>query len=226
MSKWVIVVPGIMGSSLELDGDEIWPPSLWDLVSGYDRIADLMNDKVEVGAIIYKVSVKSIYRSLISDVEACGYHEHGVDRRLIEFPYDWRRSNSMTAQLLAVHLDDITNNGLPEDITFVAHSIGGLVVRCLIESGEYDDRPWFAKIRRLITFGTPHFGAPLAIARLLGNEKVLGVDGGHRPPGLRPAVPLVVELAGPDNTAFTLDLPGRGSCRNRSTASQRPTPRS
>lgn len=212
MSKWVIVVPGIMGSSLKLHGSEIWPPSLWDVVTGYDRIADLMDDEVQVGTIIYSVSIKSIYRSLINDVQACGYQEHGADRRLIEFPYDWRRSNSFTAGQLAKLLDTSTKDGLPDDITFVAHSMGGLVVRRLLESGEYDDRPWFPNIRRLITFGTPHFGAPLAIARLLGKEKVLGVAGKDIVRlASDPRYTSSYELAGPADTAFTLDLPARGS---------------
>lgn len=212
MSKWVIVVPGIMGSSLTLDGDEIWPPSLWDVVTGYDRISDLMNDKVEVGTIIYSVSIKSIYRSLINDVQSCGYQEHAADRRLIEFPYDWRRSNSFTAGVLADLLDVITEHGLPDDITFVAHSMGGLVVRRVLESGEYDDRAWFPMVHRLITFGTPHFGAPLATARLLGKEKVLGVAGTDIVRlASDPRYPSSYELAGPVGTAFTLDMPGRGS---------------
>lgn len=212
MSRWVIVVPGIMGSSLKLRGEEIWPPSVWDVLTGYDRIADLMDDEVQVGSIIYAVSVKPIYRSLISDVQACGYQEHGVERRLIEFPYDWRRSNSATAAELAGLLDSCAGDEPPEQITFVAHSMGGLVVRRLLESGDYADRAWFRKVRRLITFGTPHFGAPLAIARLRGEEKVLGVAGKDLVRlASDPRYPSSYELAGPAGTAFTLDLPARGS---------------
>jgi phospholipase A1 len=212
MSKWVIVVPGIMGSSLLLAKEEIWPPSPWDVLTGYDRIADLMNDKVAVGTIIRSVSIKSVYRSLIKDVEACGYHENGADRRLIEFPYDWRRSNSIAAERLAACLDDGSSGGLPDEITFVAHSMGGLVVRRLLEDGDFYDRPWFPTIRRLITFGTPHFGAPLAIARLQGQEKVLGIAG-HDIVRLAsdPRYPSSYELAGPNDSAFTLDVPQRGS---------------
>lgn len=209
--KWVIVLPGIMGSTLRLDGDEIWPPSLWQVLAGYKQIADLMSDDVEVGHIIYNVSVKSIYLSLLKDVEACGFQSNGEERRLIEFPYDWRRSNSRAAQQLAVRLDDESKAGLPDEITFVVHSMGGLIVRRVLEGGDYGDRSWFPKIRRLITFGTPHFGAPKIVARLQGDEKTLGVSGTDMVLlASDPRYPSSYELAGPPNTAFTLDVPVRG----------------
>lgn len=209
--KWVVVLPGIMGSTLRLDGEEIWPPSLWQVVAGYGQIADLMSDDVEVGHMIYNVSVKSIYLTLIRDIEACGYQSSGAAKRLIEFPYDWRRSNSVAAQRLADRLDDELVKGLPDEITFVAHSMGGLVVRRLLESGEYDDRPWYPSIRRLITFGTPHFGAPKIVARLQGDEKVLGVSGADMLKLVSdPRYPSSYELAGPPGAAFTLDVPPRG----------------
>lgn len=212
MSKWVVVVPGIMGSSLLLGNDEIWPPSAWAIVSrDYERIADLMNEDVEVGQIIRSVAVISVYKTLIRDVEACGYRRDGAERRLIEFPYDWRRSNSTSAGRLADRLDAAVEDGMPDEITFIAHSMGGLVVRRLLEGGDYKDRSWFNRIGRLVTLGTPHFGAPLALARLQGDEKVLGVAG-HDIVLLAsdPRYPSSYELAGPANAAFALGVPQRG----------------
>jgi pimeloyl-ACP methyl ester carboxylesterase len=212
VSKWVIVVPGIMGTSLLLRNDQVWPPSAWDVVTrDYDRIADLMNDDVEVGEIIRSVAIISVYKTLIKDVEACGYQRNGDDRRLIEFPYDWRRSNSTSAERLAEMLDAAVKGGLPDEITFVAHSMGGLVVRRILEGDDYVERSWFGRIRRLVTMGTPHFGAPLALARLKGDEKVLGVAG--RDIVLLasdPRYPSSYELAGPANAAFALAAPQRG----------------
>ena len=212
MSKWVIVVPGIMGSSLLLHNDEVWPPSVWAVATrDYERIADLMNDDVKVGEIIRSVAIISVYKTLIKDVEACGYHSNGVDRRLIEFPYDWRRSNSTSAEGLADRLDEAAMDGLPDEITFVAHSMGGLVVRRLLEGGDYASRPWFERTRRLITMATPHFGAPLALARLTGDEKVLGVAGGDIILlASDPRYPSSYELAGPANAAFALATTQRG----------------
>lgn len=216
MSKWVIVVPGIMGSSLRLGNDEVWPPSAWDVITGYDRINELMDDEVEVGTIIHKIAVVSVYKSLISDVERCGYTEAGTAKRLVEFPYDWRRSNSVSAERLADRLDALSDpagsgTSVPDDITFVAHSMGGLVVRRILEGGDYADRRWFDKVSRLITLGTPHFGAPLALARLQGKEKVLGVDGSDIVQlASDPRYTSSYELAGPIDSAFAMDRPTRG----------------
>jgi pimeloyl-ACP methyl ester carboxylesterase len=214
MSKWVVVVPGIMGSSLKLHGDTVWPPGVWDvLTSDYNKVAELMDDDVQVEEIIRNVSVMPVYKTLLQDIEACGYHDHpDATRRRIDFPYDWRRSNSATAQRLAETLDAAATNGLPDEITFVAHSMGGLVVRRLIEGGDYADRTWFERVRKLVTLGTPHFGAPLSIARLAGTEKFLGVAGKDLVRlASDPRYPSTYELAGPPGMAFTLNGGERGS---------------
>ncbi len=86
--------------------------------------------------------------------------------------------------------------------------MGGLVARRLLESGAYTNRAWFSAVKRLITLATPHFGAPVAMVRLLGREKVLGMPGkdvakltsDRRYPSL-------YELAGPPNATFTLNSP-------------------
>ena len=51
--------------------------------------------------------------------------------------------------------------------------MGGLVSRYYLESGEFSARPAFAAVRQLITLGTPHRGAPLALTAALGMEKRL-----------------------------------------------------
>lgn len=49
-----------------------------------------------------------------------------------------------------------------EELVFLAHSMGGLVCRsaCLIAERE-GGHAWRARLRKLITLGTPHHGAPL-----------------------------------------------------------------
>ncbi len=211
MMRWVVLVPGIMGSSLSLDGDEVWPPSVWDVVTGYDDIVKLMDDRVVVDDIIDKVFIKPVYHALLGDIAACGYSVNDVERRFVPFPYDWRKSNEITAVGLAACLDAASAGGLPDDITILAHSMGGLVARRVVEGGDYVGRAWFDRIMRVITFGTPHFGAPQAVARLTGKEKVLGVSG-HDIVLLAsdPRYSALYELAGPHGPAFTVDVPLRG----------------
>jgi len=48
-----------------------------------------------------------------------------------------------------------------EEIVFVAHSMGGLVVRGACYYAEKEKRAWRAKLRSIIFLGTPHHGAPL-----------------------------------------------------------------
>jgi pimeloyl-ACP methyl ester carboxylesterase len=49
-----------------------------------------------------------------------------------------------------------------EEITMLAHSMGGLVARSAAHFGEApQDARWRSKLRKLITLGTPHQGAPL-----------------------------------------------------------------
>ena len=53
--------------------------------------------------------------------------------------------------------------------------MGGLVSRLVLETGAYDDRPWFNKVKMFIALATPHQGAPLALARVLGLDSTLGI---------------------------------------------------
>ena len=212
MIRWVVLVPGIMGTSLILDGKEIWPPSAWEVVMGYHDIDKLMDDQVEVGQIIEKVWIKSIYRTLLDDLVACGYSERDTERRLIPHPYDWRRSNELAAAGLVARLDaEVEAVGLPDDITLVGHSMGGLVIRTSVRGRRAKSKPWFGQCRRLITLGTPHTGAPLSLWRMTGHEKMLGVSAGDIALlGADPRFPSMYELAGPPNTAFVVDQPMRG----------------
>jgi phospholipase A1 len=58
------------------------------------------------------------------------------------------------------------------EITVVAHSMGGLLTRLLLEWKYANSSPpaWFNKITRVLFVCTPHLGAPTALARLLGLE--------------------------------------------------------
>lgn len=198
-----------MGSSLRLDGRGVWPPSPWEVIVGYKNIEGLMDDRVAVGDVIDRVSIKSVYSSLLKDVAVCGFTEDDPAKRLILFPYDWRKSNEGTAALLANRLDEASRVwDLPDEITIVAHSMGGLVSRRLLEGGDYIGRSWFSRIKRLITLGTPHFGTPKALLYLTGKEGMLGVSG-------KDVIKLasdrrynsLYELAGPSSSAFILNSP-------------------
>ena len=48
-----------------------------------------------------------------------------------------------------------------EDLTIIAHSMGGLVTRSACECGERAGHVWRPTLKKIIFLGTPHFGTPL-----------------------------------------------------------------
>ncbi len=206
---YVVLVPGIMGSEL-VDGRnrKVWPPKLREMAFGYGRIRELMGDDVRPSGILRNVSLYGVYESLIDDIERCGYTTNGLERRFVPFPYDWRKSNADSAAMLAATLDSLTDVG---EITVLAHSMGGLVCRFLLESGQFNGRPWFDRIATLVTMGTPHAGAPKSLSQILGHEEVLGVSGADmRTLANDLRYPSGYELIPPAGAALLLTAPRRG----------------
>jgi phospholipase A1 len=182
MTEAVIFLPGIMGSELFLgaDGDPkrelIWPGSVAELLLPYKKMKQLLDPNLTVGDIIRSVSVSSQYDSLVAALGTCGFVEGKVKPTLIVCPYDWRKDNALAAERLAVAVAKLRAvHGAGTVINLIAHSMGGLVCRYFLESGGYSEatHPGFSHIQRLITIGTPHRGAPLALHAAMGQIKRL-----------------------------------------------------
>ena len=109
------------------------------------------------------------YDDLIATLAANGYVE---GENLFTFPYEWRNSNIITALLLRDKINEVKNICECEKVDLVAHSMGGLVARQLIQSDKYND-----DVDQVIFLGTPHKGAPTAY---------LQWEGGAFPPSLDP----------------------------------------
>ncbi len=129
----VIVIPGIMGSA--------YSPLLNRLV---------------IDPILHT------YDNLIDTLEINGYIEN---KSLFTFPYEWRDSNVTNANLLKNKIDEVKQlctEAVMADIDcnkvdVVAHSMGGLVAREYIQSGQYQN-----DIDQIIFLGVPHKGSPKA----------------------------------------------------------------
>lgn len=95
------------------------------------------------------------YDNLIESLARNGYTK---DKSLFEFPYDWRKENSTTADFLEAKIMAVKNQTKVSKVDLVAHSMGGLIARSYIEraNGESDN------VDQLVTLGTPHHGAPQA----------------------------------------------------------------
>jgi phospholipase A1 len=174
--KCVLFVPGTMGSILSTPGgEEVWPPTAGEVLLGYKRKAKLLQDNLVVGDIIREVSCFDVYKPLVETFAAIGFKEAGGGDRLHLFPYDWRRDLEALADQLAARLDAIP--AAATSIAVVAHSMGGLIARLVLETGKFADKPWFGKINAFMALATPHLGAPLALARILGLDSAMGISG-------------------------------------------------
>ncbi len=84
---------------------------------------------------------------------------HETDHRALRFRYNSGRAIPSNGRTLAAHLERELTDG--RDVVLVGHSMGGLVARSAIEVAEAEQHAWRARLRRLVTLGTPHLGAPL-----------------------------------------------------------------
>lgn len=63
-----------------------------------------------------------------------------------------------------------------DEIVLLGHSMGGLVARSAIEHATQQGHAWRRKVRRVITLGSPHQGAPLARAGEQAADALGAVD--------------------------------------------------
>jgi phospholipase A1 len=202
MGSAVVFVPGIMGTELALpDGEVVWPPRVAETIFGYHRITELQNPAARATKVIANVSCVDFYAPLQSLFAQLGYGPGG-DKRLVEHPYDWRRDLFDLADGLATRLDGVQ----ADEIAIVAHSMGGLIARLLLETDTWRGRAWFPKITRFVALATPHNGAPLALARVLGLDTALGISAqDFKTLSANPAYPSGYQL---------LPAPGEAACWN------------
>jgi pimeloyl-ACP methyl ester carboxylesterase len=168
----VVLLPGIMGSVLKLGEQLVWPGPVTTLLLPYEMMQELTREDLVATDCIREFFVTDQYQKLIEDLELCGFNE--ADKTLVVAAYDWRKDNAHSAETLARVLAKVqADSGADTEVTLVAHSMGGLVARYYLESGDFSTREGFARVRRLITLGTPHDGAALALPLVLGFEKRL-----------------------------------------------------
>lgn len=89
---------------------------------------------------------------------------YAPEKDLFTFGYNWEDSNVDTAKLLKQKIQEVKTVTNWPKVDVVAHSMGGLVARQYIESGDYK-----GDIDQLITLGTPNNGAPEAYLKWEGN---------------------------------------------------------
>ena len=152
----VLVLPGIMGSSLGLrragrDDDVKWFDPVEIALGGLTRLALPSGRRIQpLGVLLFA------YLRLKLSLRAAGFDA--------EFhPYDWRRSVHEAGRGLASRL-------LGERagrVSLVAHSMGGLVARAAL------GLPGSERIERVVQLGTPNAGAFGAVKALRGTYSLV-----------------------------------------------------
>jgi pimeloyl-ACP methyl ester carboxylesterase len=198
----LILIPGIMGSKLRDKSTQgiVWPGSIWRIAfHDYRELAldidpaTLTGDpgNIEAFALTDTAAGQHFYDTIIDTLVDSGSFEvttpgtpvkDPYTRHLYLFPYDWRLDNVETARKLSALIDQLRiDYGRPDlKVDIVAHSMGGIVSRYLLEFGtedalNRDDAPITmageSKINRLMLLGTPSLGAANTIENLIEGSK-------------------------------------------------------
>jgi Lecithin:cholesterol acyltransferase len=182
MTAVLVFVPGLLGSEL-WDGDnKVWPGNGWDAVVGFseNEFQRLLKDELEPKSIIRTAvgGFVDIYEDWIERFESLRSTADNkrmfseANRTLVTVPYDWRKPAQLAAQLLATAIDTaVKDKGADTEIILTCHSLGGLVARYYLQSGTFDKTSGFKNVNVFATFGTPHNGAPIALAGVTGKHR-------------------------------------------------------
>ena len=155
----VILIPGIMGSHIEIDrkkpnqpgsGNRIWfdipSLSLGELESIGDSDAK-------------QAAVEDLFEMFYGDLADHLAETHTV----IRCPYDWRQPLERCAEELKKRIELAATENPGQPIRLLAHSMGGLVARTLIKKHNAAWQTVMNSGGRLIMLGTPNNGAHLMV---------------------------------------------------------------
>lgn len=158
----VFLLPGIMGSRLEADGERIWLDPLRLAGGGLKRIAIDSKAKVPARDGLVDLAYGNLSRYL--------QRSHQV----LEHPYDWRKPLGELGAAFARRLDRALDDNPDQPVRILAHSMGGLVVRAALAArpGLWDK--FIARDgNRLVMLGTPNRGSHLFVETLLGQSDTI-----------------------------------------------------
>lgn len=189
----VILIPGIMGTHIEVDrkrpqepgsGNRIWfdPVSLF--LGRLERIRDPDANKVVP---------EDLFEMFYGDLADHLAETHTV----LRCPYDWRRPLEKCAQDLRAKIEQAVRDYPGQPIRLLAHSMGGLVARMLIDKHADAWQKVLDSGGRLVMLGTPNNGSHLMVHSLLGKSgsmrKLEMIDAAH---GLQDILDIVAGFPG------------------------------
>jgi len=183
----LIFLPGILGSKLidpnETDPDKrlVWGGNVFNdprLLLGETDLRPEIFDDAEISTFIATLRV-SIYGQALQRLRVGNILQKS---ELLIFPYDWRQSNLTSGDRFEEFLCRNSSELSGKDIIFVAHSMGGLVLKswfvrhydrensCLQQNGQNPD------IKHVVFVGTPHYGSPKIVRTLFAGYSMLPIS--------------------------------------------------
>ena len=161
----VIVLPGIMGSHLQIGTDRVWFDPLDIAAGGLAKLAYTAQS-------LEQVTPENLFEMAYGD--CCAHLER--THRVVRFPYDWRRPVQQVARTLARALRaelDRTRE-IHQPVRILAHSMGGLVTRAMAAAEPALWNEFLAREgSRFVMLGTPNRGSHSMVEILLGKGDAL-----------------------------------------------------
>jgi len=160
----VIVLPGIMGSTLKAGNNAVWMNYL-ALAGGGLADLDMSAANIEPYGL-----VANSYQRLLRYLS--------LSHEVIPFPYDWRKTITDSAARLSAVLTQALEKADAQDqpVRIIAHSMGGLVVRAMLADAD-GQKLWKRMCAnpgaRFIMLGTPNGGSHAITSMLIGRDALV-----------------------------------------------------
>lgn len=153
----VILIPGIMGSTLSRSNESQWVNMRKLNQGGIPKNLNISATNVEASGVIIKY-----YNDLANHL----LNQYDV----ITLEFDWRKSVKEAAKVLKTEIENIINHHKVK-IHIVAHSMGGLVARqCMMSYADTWALFKQNQANRFIMLGTPWLGSYLIMEVLTGHS--------------------------------------------------------
>ncbi|MDF0667789.1 MAG: hypothetical protein P0119_17200 [Nitrospira sp.] len=189
MNDVIVLLPGIMGSALAKGGHPVWdlsPGAIGRAVFSLGSSIDILKltsdastgDGVTATRVLPDAHIVPFWWKIDGYADVVKFIRSKFDvapgENFVEFPYDWRLDNSISAQRLA----EVAMNRLESwrtlhpsaQLILIGHSMGGLVARYFLEV-----LGGWRHTKMLVTLGTPHRGSVKALDFLAnGLRKKIG----------------------------------------------------